>query len=93
MPSKILGMMASGKPSVITGNKNSEVARIFNGNKIDGYFDSNKVQPILNFIRNEKTNKENYLSNSEKAKNYVLENFSEEKILEKFEKEIQKVLG
>ena len=32
MPSKILGMMASGKPSVITGNKDSEVAKNFKEN-------------------------------------------------------------
>lgn len=93
MPSKILGMMASEKPSIITGNKNSEVAKIFNDNNINGYFYSDEVEPILNFIRSEKANKENLLSNNEKAKNYILENFSEEKILEKFEQEIQKILG
>lgn len=93
MPSKILGMMASGKPSIITGNKNSEVSKIFTENKIDGYFYSNEIEPILNFIRNQKSNKKNSLSNNEIAKKYVLENFSEEKILEKFEEKIKKVLN
>jgi colanic acid biosynthesis glycosyl transferase WcaI len=92
MPSKILGMMASGKPSLITGNRHSEVARIFKDNKIDGFFDSNEMHPILNFIKIEKANKENSLLNDEKAKKFVLENFSHEKILKTFEEEIQKTL-
>ena len=89
MPSKILGMMASGKPSIITGNKNSEVAKIFTENEIDGYFYSDEIDPILNFIKNQKDNKTSFLPYSEKAKNYVLESFSEEKILEKFEVKIK----
>jgi colanic acid biosynthesis glycosyl transferase WcaI len=93
MPSKILGMMASGKPSIITGNKNSEVSKIFNENNIDGYFYSDDIEPILNFIKNKKMNKENNSTDNENAKEYVFEKFSEEKILENFEKEIQKVLN
>ena len=30
MPSKVLGMMASSKPSLIIGNDNSEIKTIFN---------------------------------------------------------------
>ena len=89
MPSKILGMMASGKPSIITGNKHSEVAKIFNENEIDGYFYSDEVDPILNFIRIQKYNKTALLPYNENAKNYVLESFSEEKTLEKFEEKIK----
>ena len=92
MPSKILGMMASGKPSIITGNKHSEVSKIFTDNNLDGYFNTNDVEPILKFIRIVKANKENGMSNNLNAKHYILENFSEENILEKFETEIQKII-
>jgi colanic acid biosynthesis glycosyl transferase WcaI len=92
MPSKILGMMASGKASIITGNKNSEVSKIFTENNIAGYFYSDNIEPILKFIRNSKSNKENALANDENAKKYVFEKFSEEKILEKFAKKIRNVV-
>lgn len=93
MPSKILGMMASGKPSVITGNKNSEVSKIFKENQLEGYFYSDEVQPVLNFIKLQKNNKNNSFPNNEKAKNYVLQNFSEDKILEKFEEKIKQIIN
>lgn len=93
MPSKILGMMASGKPSIITGNKHSEVSRIFQENKLDGYFSSDEMNPILNFIRKIKLDKENNIACNEEAKKYVVENFSEEKILDMFEIEISKLLN
>ena len=92
MPSKILGMMASGKPSIITGNKHSEVSKIFIENDLEGYFSTNDVESILKYIRLVKTNKENGLLNNLKAKNYILENFSEDTILEKFENEIHKII-
>lgn len=93
MPSKILGMMASGKPSVITGNKNSEVSKIFKENQLEGYFYSDEVEPVLNFIKLQKNNKNNFFPNNEKAKNYVLQNFSEDKILEKFEEKIKQIIN
>lgn len=92
MPSKILGMMASGKPSIITGNKHSEVSKIFIENDLEGYFSTNDVESILKYIRLVKTNKENGLLNNLKAKNYILEKFSEDTILEKFENEIHKII-
>ena len=92
MPSKILGMMASGKPSIITGNKDSEVSRIFTTNQIDGYFHRNEIEPILNYIKKQQNNKTALLNYDEKAKNYVLDNFSEENILKNFEAKIKEVL-
>jgi colanic acid biosynthesis glycosyl transferase WcaI len=92
MPSKILGMMASGKPSIITGNIHSEVSKIFVKNNLEGYFNTNDVEPILKYIRLVKTSKENGMSNNLNSKHYILENFSEENILEKFENEIQKII-
>jgi hypothetical protein len=34
-------MMARVKPSIITGNENSEVAKIFKENNINGFFSGN----------------------------------------------------
>ncbi|WP_338409385.1 glycosyltransferase WbuB [uncultured Flavobacterium sp.] len=92
MPSKILGMMASGKPSIITGNEFSEVARIYNENNLEGFFCSDDIDPILNFIKKIKTNKENAIPNDLGSKEFVLEHFSEEKILQKFEEKIASIL-
>ena len=39
MPSKVLGMMASAKPSLIIGHKESEINSIFKSNNIGLYFD------------------------------------------------------
>jgi colanic acid biosynthesis glycosyl transferase WcaI len=93
MPSKILGMMASGKPSIITGNKQSEVSRIFKDNHLEGFFSTNDLNPIVNYIKKSKTDKESKMAANEKAKNYVLEQFSEDKILNNFERKIDQLLN
>lgn len=92
MPSKILGMMASGKPSIITGNEHSEVSRIFKDNDLERYFSTDDLNPILDYIKKNRTAKENNIAADEKAKNYVLEHFSEDQILNNFEREIKQLL-
>ena len=93
MPSKILGMMASGKPSIITGNKNSEVAKLFNNNNIKGFFFDNDVDSIVNFVFELKDNKSIASQYGHKAKHFVLENFSEKTILENFETKIEEIIN
>lgn len=93
MPSKILGMMASGKPSIITGHKDSETATIFNQNLLGYFLPQSNPEVILekiNILRNDIL-----LANQmgENAKKYVFENFSEEVILDKFTQKINAVLN
>jgi colanic acid biosynthesis glycosyl transferase WcaI len=92
MPSKILGMMASGKPSIITGNKNSEVAKIFKENKLEGFFSENDSKSIIDYLLKIKSEKNLASQIGEKAKHFVLENFSETTILECFEAKLNEII-
>lgn len=82
MPSKILAMMASGKPSIITGNKNSEVASIMNESNGSFYFSDNEVMTIYEKLIELKNNINLSEELGSKARLYVLEKFSSDKILE-----------
>lgn len=84
MPSKILAMMASQKPSLITGNLKSEVATIINKSKGGEYFDSNNIIDILKFIKQVKEDKELNEKFGKNARTFVTSNFSKEEILNQF---------
>ena len=92
MPSKILGMMASGKPSIITGNKDSEVAKIFKENNLSGFFSENNTKQVVDYLLEIKKEKNIAFQIGEKAKHFVLENFSENTILENFEAKIKEII-
>lgn len=91
MPSKILGMMASAKPSIVTGHEESEVKHNFEISKGGFYFyDENKLNQILTKI--------NYLNEypheskeiGENARKFIIEKFSMKKILSDFETTLKK---
>jgi colanic acid biosynthesis glycosyl transferase WcaI len=86
MPSKILAMMASKKPSLITGNLKSEVCSIINTSKAGEYLDSKDLNKVLNFIETLKLNPHLSYRYGTSARNYVSANFSKEEVLKKFEK-------
>jgi colanic acid biosynthesis glycosyl transferase WcaI len=84
MPSKILAMMGSQKPSLITGSLESEVFTIMNQSKAGGYYDAKNINDILSLVKQimeDKTLSEKYGKN---ARNYVSLNFSKKEVLEKF---------
>ena len=88
MPSKLLGMMASEKPSIVTGNINSEVKTIFDKSNCGIYLGSNDATVIYNEILKLKSN--NALQNEmgRSARQYVLQHFSEDKVLSKYYDEV-----
>lgn len=86
MPSKMLAMMASKKPSLITGNLDSEVAKIINESCAGKYFSNNQVNEIVNFILELKNNKSLALNYGKNARKYVGHNFGYDRVLEQFEK-------
>jgi len=93
MPSKILGMMASAKPSIVSGNKNSEVATIMNQSGGGFYFSQNdSVLTIYQTILELKNNVTIGEKMGVKARSYILEKFSEEKILANFEEKIRSII-
>lgn len=93
MPSKILGMMASKKPSIISGNKNSEVLNVIHQSQGGFYFYENDINSVYETILELKN--DSNLSNKigEKARSYILDKFSEQQILANFEAKINSLLS
>lgn len=90
MPSKLLGMMASGKPSIIKGNLKSEVATVFKESEGGYYFDGSSVEKIIDAITSLMANRMLSQELGLNAKSYVKEKFSQQEVLDKFVKELLK---
>lgn len=92
MPSKILGMMASGKPSIITGHQDSEVAKIYTQNSVGVFLSDEDPGIVLKEIIELKNNPEKRYLLGKNSKIFILEHFAEEKVLADFEKQISQVI-
>jgi len=92
MPSKILGMMASEKPSVIAGNEKSEVAKIINESNGGYYFDNNDFENIKKHILQLKKQTDIAQKIGYNARNYIIHHFSKEKVLSEFISKINSIL-
>jgi len=92
MPSKILGMMASGKPSLITGSKKSEVLEIMTKSNGGFYYSDQNVSTIHNTILNLKSNPDLGENLGVNARKFVTIEFSNHTILNNFESKIQSIL-
>jgi colanic acid biosynthesis glycosyl transferase WcaI len=87
MPSKILAMMASQRPSLITGNLKSEVASIISRSNAGKYIDATNTKEILDYVITLKENKENKEIGKENgihARNFVSLNYSKKEVLKQF---------
>lgn len=81
MPSKILGMMASSKPSIVTGNLASETAKLFAESNAGYFFDSDNFDEVTNRIISLQKDSKLAAYMGESARKYILEKFSKEKVL------------
>ncbi|RED46390.1 colanic acid biosynthesis glycosyl transferase WcaI [Winogradskyella eximia] len=88
MPSKVLGMMASTKPSLIIGNDKSEVKSIFDASKAGLYY-SEYTSDVVNGLKLITSDIEKAQKDGKEARNYVIENFSKEKILSNMLKKLK----
>ena len=88
MPSKVLGMMASTKPSLIIGNDKSEVKSIFDASKAGLYY-SEYTSDVVSGLKLITSDKEKAQKDGKEARNYVIENFSKEKILSNMLKKLK----
>lgn len=86
MPSKILAMMSSKKPSIITGNLKSEVASIIESSKAGKYFESEDIKGVVNFVKILKDDKLLMEEYGENARNFVSSKFSKTEILNEFKR-------
>lgn len=86
MPSKILGMMASAKPSIVTGHEESEVKHNFEISNGGFYFyDENKLKKIMTKINHLIELPKDSVEIGNNARKFIVEKFSMEKILSDFE--------
>lgn len=88
MPSKVLGMMASAKPSLIIGHRESEINNIFKSINIGLYFDVYTKEVITQLDQLTRQNLK-MKEMGDNARAYVLENFSKHNILKKAQEEIE----
>ena len=87
MPSKVLGMMASSKPSLIIGNDNSEIKTIFNSCCPGIFFNCYSDQVILE-LEKLIQNPIKMLEMGRSANDYVITNFSKSNVLSRFLRKI-----
>ena len=88
MPSKILGMMASSVPSLVTGNLKSEVARALYDSQGGGFIESGELEECTRFVMALIDSPEKASSMGSAARNYILENFSSDKVLPAFREKL-----
>lgn len=91
MPSKILAMMSSRRPSLITGNLKSEVASIMEASKGGRYFETKRINEVIAFVKKLKNNKESQKEYGVNAREFVINKFSKSTILEEFKAEFLKL--
>ncbi len=93
MPSKLLGMMASSKPSIVTGNFKSEVATIYKESNGGYFFEGDSVDQVVQCVKNIQSNIKLSQQLGESAKNYVTSKFSKSKVLTLFEEKLKKIIN
>ena len=92
MPSKLLGMMASAKPSLVLGNSSSEVKNIINESKGGYYISNNDLDECVSIVEQLIDNSEKSQSMGANARNYVVKNFSKERVLSTFETKLSEII-
>jgi colanic acid biosynthesis glycosyl transferase WcaI len=93
MPSKILGMMASAVPSLVTGDLSSEVAIVFSKSQKEGFYEPEDKDKCLEFIDSliySKVKRENI---GMLARSYILENFDSESVLSSFNSKLTQLIS
>ncbi|MGK0307520.1 MAG: colanic acid biosynthesis glycosyl transferase WcaI [Urechidicola sp.] len=85
MPSKLLGMMASAKPSLVTGNNKSEVKTIIEEAKGGFYYSANDIENCVAIVDKLLRSPKNVKKIGKNARTYIVDKFSSEKVLLDFE--------
>lgn len=93
MPSKLLGMMASAKPSLVTGNIHSEVAKVFSTSYGGYFFDSDAFSEVIEAIGSLIDDKIGSQKMGLDARNYIIEHFSYYEVLKNVSRRIKKLLA
>jgi len=84
MPSKILGMMASAKPSIITGHFASEVKTVIENANGGYYLSEDNLTSVIDCIQKLYNDRELGRTMGLDARKYVIQYFSKDEILNRF---------
>lgn len=93
MPSKLLGMMASGKPSLVLGNAASEVRNVLENSHGGAYFSDYNAQKAADLIQQWRKNPQLCEEIGAQAKSYVLQHFSRTQILNQWIDKLDTLIG
>ncbi|WP_406685335.1 WcaI family glycosyltransferase [Seonamhaeicola sp. MEBiC1930] len=92
MPSKLLGMMASARPSLISGNEDSEVKSVISESKGGFYISDNSVKNCINIVEKLIESPKKAQDIGFYAREHVANKFSLKKVLNNFESTLAKIL-
>lgn len=84
MPSKLLGMMASKKPSLVLGNEASEVKTVLQNANAGLYFSKPDVHTAIDQLEQWRTDSTLSHQIGKDARDYVVKHFSRQEILSKW---------
>ena len=93
MPSKLLGMMGSAKPSIVTGNLKSEVATVYKESEGGYFFDGNSVDEIVKCVLNLQDNVLLCRKLGSNAQKFAIDKYSKRKVLLAFEKKLKEIIN
>ncbi|PWJ40931.1 WcaI family glycosyltransferase [Sediminitomix flava] len=91
MPSKLLGMMASEVPSLVTGNLSSEVNKVLTESQGGIFLDSNDFDGVVNTISDLKSDQYKSKDMGKNARKYIVDKFSYSKVLDDFMNELEEL--
>lgn len=92
MPSKLLGMMASKKPSLVLGNEKSEVKRVMNLANAGSYLTTPDVEKAIEKLEEWRLNATLTTQMGKDARAYVTKHFAGKPILENWIKALDQLL-
>ncbi len=84
MPSKLLGMMASAKPSLVLGNPESEVKTVMEDAQAGKYLTQPDVDQAVTALESWIKNPNDTVQTGQEARKYVIHKFAREPILKKW---------
>lgn len=87
VPSKFYNILTAGKPVLYIGEENTEIHQIMNEFDIGYFFKPDEKENLLEFFETIKIDN-SFIKKGENARNLLLNNYTEEIILEKYLKEI-----
>ncbi|TVZ52668.1 glycosyltransferase [Dokdonia sp. Hel_I_53] len=84
MPSKLLGMMASGKPSIVTGHPEAETREIIERSQGGFYNSVQSVTAIVEYLERLRMEPTMHTEIGQNAQLYITQNFNKKEILANF---------